>query len=223
MAGRAGTRQLPVGGTHGRQLGLGEVGHQRRLIDLHPLRIGLGEQAEQLFVEGQQVGQPLEQVAAVHRLGQLQEGDRADNDRAGRHAQGQRFAQLGQRLLRMQGERGVRGEFGHQVVVVGIEPLGHLQRRHLGVAPSGREVAIQLVGDPRHPLGQRPEQHGGVEHLVVVGERAHRHRIQPGVTRRGQLRGAQARRDSVQALGIEAPGPVGLGSAFELPVGADTR
>ena len=131
--------------------------------------------------------------------------------------------QLGEHLVRVQRELGRRLDLGNDVVVVGVEPLGHLQRRDIFVAARRGEVAVQVVGDLRGPGRQRAEHDRGVEHLVVVGEGVHRHRVQAGG---GQARpGVAAQRggDGLQLRSAGASGPVALGGALEFAFRADAR
>src|SRR3546814_2925950 len=73
-------------------------------------------------------------------------------------------------------ERGVGRDLGHEVVVVGVEPLRHLQRRMLTGAAGGGEVRPEgdgaiLAAQLREAVGQGADSDSGVEHLVVVRER----------------------------------------------------
>ncbi len=132
---------------------------------LHPLDAVSREEFQQLGVDREQLVEPLDRgVRAVDGLAERQEGDRADDHRAGRNPLCASLFQLGEDLGRVEGESGVGADLGHQVVVVGVEPLGHLQRRDVVVPAGRREVPVQVVGDARDPGGQRAEQHGGVEH-----------------------------------------------------------
>src|SRR5690606_25612669 len=63
----------------------------------------------------------------------------------------------------------------------------------------------------------------GVEHVVVVGEGAHRDRIQTGGVRGPQLVGAQLFRGPVQRLRVGPARPVGLDGPLEFPVRSDPR
>ena len=163
----------------------GDVGDQRGLVQLHPLRAVVGEQRQQLRVDRHQLLEPLDRCAtAVDGLAQQQEGDWPDDNRARGNALSECFFQLGQHLFRVQREFGRGLDLGDDVVVVGVEPLGHFQRRDVLVAARGGEVAVQIVGDGlgngHGPGRQRAEHDRGVEHLVVVGEGVHRYRVEAG-------------------------------------------
>ena len=91
-------------------------------------------------------------VGAVGRLGQQQVGDRADEDGPRRLLAGpQRLQDLGGRAIgRIDGpetgdvvDGGGDVELGDEVVVVGVEPLGHLQGGALPLASGGCEEARQ--------------------------------------------------------------------------------
>ena len=74
-------------------------------------------------------------------------------------------------------------KFRDQVVVVGIEPFGHLQRRLGRVATGQLEIARQierLVAEAE-AFRNGPQQRRHVEHLVIEGEIADRHQIQAGL------------------------------------------
>ncbi len=200
------------------------VGHQRRLVELHPLRPVVGEQRQQLGVDRHQLLEPLDGGARpVDALAEQQEGDRPDDHRPGRNTLCQSFFQLRKHLVGVQRELGGGRDLGDDVVVVGVEPLGHLQRCDVGVAAGGREVAIQVVGHLPGPLRQRVEHHRGVEHLVVIGEGVHRHRVQAG-GRQARPGVAAQRRGHLFELGATgAAGPVALGGALEFALRPDAR
>ena len=104
------------------------------------------------------------------------ESDRADENRPSGDAQIARLAQLGQRLSGPQSEFGVWAEFGHEEVVVRVEPLGHFQRCHpIGSACHGEvQLEVSIDGAWRNrgfvPGWNRAEQDGSVQHVVVQGE-----------------------------------------------------
>ena len=62
------------------------------------------------------------------------------------------------------GEGLVIGDFRNDVVVVGVEPLGHLQRRGVLVATGQGELVIEALA-----LGSAHGQRG-LEDMVVVGD-----------------------------------------------------
>ena len=208
------------------QFGLGAVRRERGLVELHPLRARVGQRRQQFDVP---VDQPVQQVQrrealgrARRGLGQQQERHRADEHRPGRDTEGERLAELGDGLVPDQREPGRRVQFRHQVVVVGVEPLGQLQRRH-AVPPAGRgEVGVQPgQSEVAEPPGHGVEQHGRVEHVVVVGERVAGHGVQ---ARGGQLPPrvrAQFAGYRGQDVRVGAARPVRLHRALQLAARSD--
>ncbi len=61
-------------------------------------------------------------------------------------------------------------QFGHDVVVIGVEPLGHFHRRGgIGAAGHGK-ILLQRVIDTGKARRDRPQHRRGVEHVVVQGK-----------------------------------------------------
>jgi hypothetical protein len=126
-------------------------------------------------------------------------------------------------------------------VVVGVEPLGHLERRLVALAAGQREVARQgeraragrargagglLRDEVPEPFGYRAQQRDDVEHLVVEGERAGDGAAVGGQTQAGEVaRGGQPQvaGGGLQLVGGGAAGPEGLDGALELASSADAR
>ena len=125
-------------------------------------------------------------------------------------------------------------ELRHDVVIVGIEPLGHLAGRDAagaarlllrrrGRAPARHaEVVVQRIAfEAAHPLGQVAEREAHVEHLVVEGEVADRHQIQTRLVlpvARAQL-GAERLERVERGFAL----PVRLQCELQFPLGADAR
>ncbi len=137
--------------------------------------------------------------------------------------------QLAEGLGGVRGERGVGAELGHELVVVGVEPLGELERchRHAGyVAAAGHgEVALQAAIHPRQPEAGRDgaQCDGGVEHVVVEREVVGGHEADPGRGQGAPVVTPDAGRHLEELLGPRAPRPVVLERPLELPVPADAR
>ena len=199
--GRA-ARQLPVAGLKGMAPGVGQVQAQDGLVDLHPFH-ALGLQACQHgFVHRQQRLQQAEAVKA-RRFGfaQPQKAQRPQQHGLDAVAQRLGLGHLGKQALAGQVELGVGAELGHEVVVVGVEPLGHLQcglacgvvlggatgaaacvvrcgvGRH---APCHCKVAGQLgrVGIKAKTCRLAAQQLDVVGHMVVQRKVAHGHTTQ---------------------------------------------
>ena len=169
-----------------------QLGHQQRLVNLHPFGAVYGQQVQQFGVNRQQALQQVQPGGTVLALADGQIGHRADDHRFGLDAQTARLVQLGQQTAGIQAESGAGREFGDDVVVVGVEPFGHLARRHAGAAAgvgiTGRtggaparqpEIVVQLgTIESLHPLGQVAEDEGHVQNLVIKGKVADRHPVQ---------------------------------------------
>lgn len=215
--------QLAVGAGGGVQFGGRAVLDQGGLVELRPLGAGGPQVGEDPRVDGQQ---PVEQGERVEvggdaggGLGQQEVGDGARDDRAGCEPEPEGFPQLFDLLGGVGGEDRVRPQLGYQVVVVGVEPLGHLQRRHvLGAAGHG-EVPVQRVGVHGRavPLGDRADHDGGVEHVVVVREVAGGHLADAGGGQLLPVAAAQSRGGGAQPVGVDAALPVALDRLLELP------
>ena len=184
-------RQLPVGMAQ-RLLPVGiQLGHQHRLIDLYPLH-ALGRQLCQQFgIDRQQAFQQGQPVGIVLGLAQPQIADRADDHRLGPDILCPGFGKLLQQPGSVEPERGIGREFRDDVVVVGIEPLGHFPGRNAGAAgsvllrPLGRtaacdpeEIVQRISMKVTGPFRQIAQHEAGVEHLVVKGEIADRNQVQ---------------------------------------------
>ena len=180
----------------------------------------------------QDVAEPVQGVEAlgclVRGLGHQQVADRSHDDGTHLHPGGPGLADL-------VGDGGVdvvdgRGgvDLRNQVVVVGVEPLGHLQGRTGALSTGQREVALDVQGavgvqQVTETGGGRPQGGGHLEDLVVEGEvGGHR-----GGLSQPQVRQARARRPAqlgscvAQLVGVQVSLPEGLDSAFELAVPAD--
>ena len=117
--------QQVVGALEGILPVLGQVQHQDRLIDLHPLH-ALGRQApEDLGIHRQQ---PFEQFQLVEGLAldlaQPQVSQRADQHRLDLMAEAVGLIDLLKQLLPAQLEFLLGTELRDQVVIVAVEPLG---------------------------------------------------------------------------------------------------
>ncbi len=111
-----------------------------------------------------------------------------------------RFAHAVEQRIKTAVKRRRRVEFGDEVVIVGVEPLGHLHRRLRRIAAGQREVLLQTecAGIEAEARGQCAEQRGGIEQVVVQGEVADRGKAQSGISLLGPVRGSQLRRGGLQ-------------------------
>ena len=158
---------------------VGTVHGQARLVQLNPLNTALSQLLQHLSVCGNELVQTVDGGEVLSgtllSLSAQQQGQRANNLRADLHASLLCDLELLVNSLKVQLNLGAGTDLGHQVVVVGVEPLSHLQRgQGLGTARQC-EVAGQIqqaaaVLSLSQTLGNQGEQANHVEHLVVVGE-----------------------------------------------------
>jgi hypothetical protein len=218
----AGPAELVVGAGQGVQLGRRAVLDEGGLVQLHPLGPGGLQLLQQLAVYLQQRVEQAEPVeagpGAVGGLAEQQEGDRAEQDRAGGDAELAGLGQLGQGLGRgRQPEHDLGTQLGDQVVVVGVEPLGHLHGGGVGSSPGHGEVGVQIDvagGGPPVAAGDGADQHAGVEHLVVEREVVGGDLPDPGVAQEAPGLAAQLAGRRVQLLGRHPARPVAFGGGL---------
>ena len=226
---RRGAVQLVVGGFDRLAPVFVQGGNQAGFVNLYPFGTGLRQFVQQLFVNRQQALQQGEAVAVVLALAEPEVGDRADDDRLDAfHAERLRFLDLLQEALRVEFEAGVRVKFGDDVVIVAVEPFGHLAGGNASAlvqraaAARGTEEGIQLVAAAFvGALRQVAEGNAHVEHMVVQGEIAHRHKVKTGLVL--PVAGAQRFGDVLQFGGGGLALPVGFLREFQFTFRADTR
>ncbi len=218
--------QVAVGAGGGVQLGRGAVLDQGGLVQLHPLGARRAQVGEDLGVHGEQPVEEGERCEvggdAGGGLGQQEVGDGADEDGARGVAERAGLGQLGYLLRGVGGEDRVRAQLGHQVVVVGVEPLGHLQRRHVLVAAGHGEVAAEGVGldGGAVPGGDGADHDTGVQDVVVVREVAGRHLVDAGFRQLPPVLPAQALGGLPEGVGADAALPVALDGLLQFAVRA---
>lgn len=105
-------------------------------------------------------------------------------------------------------------------MVVGVEPLGHLQRGDVLRAARHREVAVQRIGGDSPPVavGDGPDHDGGVQHMVVVREVPGRDLVDAGIYELPPVRTAQTGRCGAEGVGGDPPLPVALDGLLQFPV-----
>ena len=179
---------------------------------------------EQLLVHPEQIVDPRQRRrSVVAGLGECQEGDRPDDDRSGFDAECLCFRDLAENLVGVQPERGVAADLGDQIVVVGVEPLGHLQRSDVRGATCRGEVSVEWICDAVEPLGECTEKDRGVEYLVVVGEGVDRNRVETGCGQLFDGVASQSGCDLVELGSADAARPVAFDRPLEFAARADPR
>ncbi len=152
---------------------LGQVQRQGRLVDLHPVGPGVGQPPQHLFIDRQQlVQQPQRLRFRRFAPAQQEKRQRPQQHGPGVDAQRRRLQEMIDRLGRGELELHARLELGHKVVVVRVEPLGHVQGRDFVGAPGHGEVRrrIDRSARPREPLRHGPQHRRRVEHVVEQRE-----------------------------------------------------
>ncbi len=127
-----------------------------------------------------------------------------------------------------QREVGLRADLRHEVVVVGVEPLGHFQRLLFLVAAGQGEVAVDVqlslgVEEVAETGRHGADVGGGVEHLVVEGERARNGGSFGQAQALQALRGAQLDflGSRIEGGGVDLAGPVGFDGLLQFAAAAD--
>ncbi len=224
----------------GGQLGRGPVGREDRLVQLYPRGARAGELTEQLGVDAEQFVQQVKRPEAGRgRLGQQQERQRPEQYRPGLDAHRPGLGVLAYGLAARQAQPGSGPDLRHQVVIVRVEPLRHLQRRHAISAPGHGEVGVEGwaggagqpggagqaggVNQPGESLRDGADEHGRVQHVVVERERIGRDQGQPGVPQRLPGAAAQRGRGLGELVGADPARPQGFGGFLQLPAPADPR
>jgi hypothetical protein len=162
-----------------------EIEAECRFVDLHPLCAGGGEVGENRFVHADQSREHRGDGGVRPALfGEREERDRPEEHGTGRDADRFGLAELGDRLGARVFETLTGRELGDDVVIVGVEPLGHLE---WGDSPAAevaaachREVRakIDFAALGAVPVGYRADHRGGVEHVVIEREVVRRNVIE---------------------------------------------
>ncbi|MNR00348.1 hypothetical protein D3C85_1161170 [compost metagenome] len=230
------TLENVVGALEGVLPFLRQVEYQDRLVDLHPLHAQCVQALEDFAIDRQQTIQQVEPVeCAAFGLAQPEVGQRADQHRLDLVAQGMGLFDLFEELLPAQAEGLVGHELRHQVVVVGIEPFGHLLRmstataavavvRRHGAARHGEQrLQGRLAALRAEALRDHAEREGMGQHLVVPGEIAHRQQLDAGILLQLPVLGAQLSADRAQPGFVQLALPEGLLGLLQFTVTAYTR
>ncbi|MPM26550.1 hypothetical protein SDC9_73054 [bioreactor metagenome] len=154
-----------------------------------------------------------------------------------------RLAQFRDQSFCVQRKARLGVELGHQIVVVGVEPLGHLQRccalvRAIGVRRAALAGLVFLRHAARHgevagqgtfaaikaeARGLAAQQLDVVEHMVVERKVAHGDHAQPGVALPLPVALAQICGDGFERLGIDLAAPVAFQCELQFAVLAHAR
>ena len=177
---RCGCESL-VGRPEGSEPALFQIEPQYRLVHLHPADFQFLETGEQALVRWHHARQQIElRRKAGLDLARMQQSERPDQGHLDRVAEFLGLLDLLEQPLHAAVEARVRAPFRYQIMVVGVEPLGHFHGRMVGVAARQREVVGQRqgAGIESEPSGHAPQVRGRLQHRVVPGEIAYRDEVQ---------------------------------------------
>ena len=169
--------------------------------------------------------------AGSARLGEQQIGDGAEQRGARVNPQGLRLAELVDRLFGADDEYLPFVDLGDDVVVVRVEPLGHLHGGDAwsvgrgGAAPRHGEVGVKADGSVRVfvAFGDGADHHAGVEHVVVEGEVVGRDVLNAGVALERPVAAAYLGGAAEQLAPVYLADPVGFDGPLQFAVRADAR
>ena len=200
------------------------VGHKNRLIDLHNhLLIELGDRSQEVLVATENIIEiPKRRLFAVAFLGIGDQGQRADEIDLGGDPQRFGFGVFAGDLLDRDRAWRRMVEDGDDVVVVGIEPLGHLKCLVGGIPPRHRKIAFGIVGDIEILSGLQPQGDDHIQRGVVKRKIVDADRIDPGFFLIVQVACAQGRCGGLDLFEIRFSAPVALKDKFEFASLPDT-
>ncbi len=224
--------ELLVGEPERVQLPLGAILDEAGLVELHPGGALRGQFLDHLGIDLDQRLDQAERVEAlVDAVGGLREQQEAHRTDQHRHrVDPELLLGLGvliEGLGRGEREPGARPELGDDVVVVRVEPLGHLHCGDVDVVrlPPARHrevgVEVDLAPLPAVPLGDGADQSDCVEHLVVVGEVVGRNQVDPGILHQPPVLYPDVLGCLRELRGRGLALPIALGRELELAVAAD--
>src|SRR6267378_6724831 len=157
---------------------------QYRLVDLHPAYFQFLEAREQALIGWNQERQQIEFVRQTGLdLAEVEQGERAQQGDLDRVAQCRGLGDFIEQPLHAAVEARFRAPLRHQVVIVGVEPLGHFHGGLSGVAARQAEVLRQRErsGIEAEPARHAAEMGERLQHRVVPGEIADGDEVQARV------------------------------------------
>ena len=167
-------------------------------------------------------------ILVIANLPERQIGHRPDQDRLGADAGGERLREFVEGLGRRQAKGGLRVKLRDEVVVVRVEPFGHLagMSRAAGI-PGARHFEPKLQADraaiPVEAFGDVADEAAQIEDLVVKGEVAGGDEFEPGVRLQTPMPHPQLPSRGFEGGQIGPTLPDELRGALELPLLADAR
>ncbi|MNX92506.1 hypothetical protein D3C86_1246530 [compost metagenome] len=210
---------------------LWQVENQDRFVDLHPLDALCRQALEDLAVQRQKAIQQLQLVEfGALGLAQPQVSQRADDHRLDVVPQCAGFFNFFEQLVPTELELLIGAEFRDEVVIVGVEPLGHF----LGVcaaaaavahtarhAEQGLQAGLAIVR--AETLRDHTEHQRVGQDLVVPGEVADRQQLDTGLFLQVPVGLAQVAAHGAQTGFVEFALPERLLSLFQFAVATNAR
>ena len=214
--------QQIVAAAEGGALRRGEVERQDRLVDLHPLGAGRLERRQQLGIDRQHAVEQRQRIERCYlRFAEAQPGDRADQHRSGLDAEAPCLEEFVDHLAGGKPEALAGLQLRDDVVVVGVEPLGHFhRRRRLGAARHG-EVERRRVGDAGEAGRGGPQRRRHVQHVVVEREIVGGDHVDAGCTLQLPVAGAQLPAGGIECRSVDGALPVRLERMLQFAMEAD--
>ena len=203
-----------------------EIEDERGLVDLDPGATGGCQAPHHLRIDLEQLRQERERLGcAILALGEseIRHGSKQHGTRL--QPQTRRFEIGIQRFGRRERERSPSGELRHQVMIVRVEPFGHLESD--GGIGSARHREHRLERDgaavPAETLGDRADHDARIEHVVVEGEVVARKMRDAELMLTSPVRRAKRRGLAFERGRVDRPRPKALEEDFELAASADAR
>ena len=144
-----------------------EIGHQHWLIDLNPLHAFLCKSLQDFDISTNQFGKHGERIKVISALAQQQKSQGPDKYWARLKAESASFTNFHQKFGRIDLERDPFGPLRDQIVVVCVEPLGHLHSRLFAAIASHGEVTLKGYRSATEPFRRSSNEHQGIEDLIV--------------------------------------------------------
>src|SRR5579875_2163259 len=167
-----------------------ELRDENRLVDLEPFDGFCTQLFDQLPIHRSQSRQQAQFIDAILTLPESEVRERAENDRlCGFHTARSRFANLVEKICRVEMKRSTSIELRHNVVIIRVKPFRHFAGRHScltgsGSRPAARDAKVVvewMAGEIPKTNGQTSQQKTHVENVIVEREIAGRNEIERGL------------------------------------------
>ncbi len=217
--------ELPVDLRESAAPGFRQIGGKNRFVDLNPFTHA-GKLSDDFSIDGSDGIKFFPAVKPVHPLGERQEGHRADQHRLRIESGDNGFVGFCDDFTADEAGLKIFGNFRHDVVIVGVEPLSHLHRVKAGllVAARHREIGFwRIYRQMAEAFRYAPEHHTAVEHMIVAGEVAGCDEVESRVFLDAPVVQPEFLGAIVELRGGRFAFPEGFKSFLELPFGPESR